>query len=75
MTEKLTMVPLYDWNYESSEIDSQYGTISILKWMTLEAERINSDPMRKAEIHRRGSLVRLLVDDVAEQTDGEEDKT
>lgn len=70
----MEMKQLYVWGSPTEMIDSQYGKISYKDWLHKEADRINADPARKAEVKARkhdGKMC-LLVNKVCEEVEGEE---
>lgn len=44
------MLQLTVWRYKEHMIFTQYGQIKWYEYLVLEAERINKDPSRRAEI-------------------------
>ena len=68
----LQLIEIYKFNDGETLLDSQYGKISYVPWLMLEATRINKDPSRTAAIVNRGKRFALFVNDVRQGEQGGE---
>jgi len=64
MTEE--MIVLYDWTYATDTIEINTGFISMLEYFHRQEQQIMKSPDRKVKIESKGSLIRFLVNDIAD---------
>lgn len=60
----LGLVQLYEWSAPAEVLDTQYGRVAVRKWFGYEKKRIESDPMRFAEVVEHCGFLSLFVDPV-----------
>ena len=58
------MIKLYGNAPNSNIINTQYGDISYLDWLSKEKNRIEKDPKREAQIRNIGNSCSLYVNEV-----------
>lgn len=61
----MQMSQLYNWSDPNEKVDTQWGIITVREWLDKEANRINSDPKRRAEVLKKAGKLALFVDKVA----------
>ena len=62
MTE---LIQLYRWTRPKEKIETIGGAIPAEYWMAMEANRINTNPERIAEIRRHKGKMAVFVNDVS----------